>query len=162
MRRYSIKDQVLNVGMPGLITPRPIGGYANGDGVITFKRNSKSFETEVGADGHATVSQLADRSGLFQIKLKQTSPSNAHLASILQLQEAGAATFGACFVTATDLYRQDLAAGLFGVITGWPEDLGRGAKASDQTWEIFVEDLGLVLGAPTFLALLAAPSEAAG
>lgn len=162
MRRYSIKDIFLNVGMPGFIDPRSIGGYANGDGVITFKRNSKSFETEVGADGHATVSQSADRSGIFTIKLKQTSPFNAHLAAILTLQEAGAPTFGACFVSAADLYRQDLAAGLFGVITGWPEDMGRGAKASDQTWEIFVEDLGLVLGAPTFAGLLAAPSEAAG
>lgn len=160
MRRYSIKDVHMNVGMPPTVPTHEVGGYASGDDVIMVKRNSPVFETEVGADGHGTVSQSADRSGTIVLKLKQTSPSNKVLSAILDLQEAGATTFGACFVAATDLYRQDLASGLFGVITKWP-DFGRGSKAADQEWEIWVENLQLVFGAPTFVGLLSAPGEAA-
>jgi hypothetical protein len=139
MRSFSFGNTIV------VINGVEIVEWADGDDVIAIKRLTPSMSHKVGASGSMMVSISSDKSGSFTFKLQQTSPSNKYLNNLLNLQEAGGATFEPVAILFQDTYRQDLATGSIGYITK-PTDVTRGAAANNQEWEIIVERLDLVLG----------------
>ncbi len=59
----------------------PLRGFADGT-FITAERTSDAFSTNVGADGEASRTASADRTGKVTITLQQTSDSNDFLSGL--------------------------------------------------------------------------------
>jgi hypothetical protein len=130
MKAYSIKNGHFIISMLPAVPPHRVGGYAAGDDVMTIEFNDDAVITEVGADGQMTVSFSADESATITLKLAQTSKSNAVLDRCANLQRSvnGALDFAPLVIGYQDVYRQDAAAGAFGVVKKKPP-MKRGKKA---------------------------------
>lgn len=140
MDGYSLVNYVL------LVAGVPITGLAEGDDSISAKRLTDSASHKIGGQGNMVVSFSADRSGEITIKLQHTSPSNAYLKGLVDLQELnGGKGFLPVPVRAQDTYRNDIASGTRGYIKK-PADQQRGEKSTTQEWGIVVENLNLVYG----------------
>jgi hypothetical protein len=136
-------------------------GLSPGDDVIELEREEDAVHTEVGADGKMVVSLNTNKSGTITVKCSQTSPNNAKLLAIADLQAGGPATFVPCSVGFQDPNRQDVAGGMAGVIVKLPK-MVRGVNASQNDWKIKVEDLSMILGNPAIPLLAQGLAAAAG
>jgi hypothetical protein len=134
------------------ITADVLNGTAPGDDTVEFERDEDAFNVEVGSDGTMIVSGNTNKTGTVTVKLSQLSPNNSKFNAMLNLQE-NPPTFSPLSFGFQDSSRQDLAAGLSGVILKAPK-MGRGVKASVQEWKFKVDKLRLVFGNPV-LPLLA-------
>lgn len=82
LQSYSPKDVVVTIaGIPCI-------GFSP-DSFLTIARNVDQVEESVGADGHLSVTNVADRTGEISILLQQTSVSNQAFASAFQQQQDG-------------------------------------------------------------------------
>jgi hypothetical protein len=122
-----------------------ITGWDEGDDVIDIKRLSDSATHKVGAGGEMMVALSADRSAEVTIKLHQSSSSNAYIKRLLDLQEAGAATFAPLPLLFQDTYRQDLAEAS-AVYIKKPSDMKRGKGLNSHEWTFVAERLNLEYG----------------
>jgi len=154
MKAYSFLDTFVNVNLV------PLSGWADGDDVIKITRRADAATDKMGADGKMALALNADRSGEITIKLMQTSPSNAYLNGLANLQAAGPKRFVPVVITFQDSYRQDMGAGALGYIKKLP-DVSRGAGIATQEWTFVVERLDLILGAPAFVGFATALAETA-
>lgn len=75
-----------------------IVGYAN-EQFMEVTRNTDSYVGVVGADGEFMRARSNDRSGIVNITLLQSSPSNDFLAQRLLLDERANAGFGPLYIT---------------------------------------------------------------
>ena len=135
MKEYSFLNTLL------LVNGVEIGGYDEGDDVITLARINDSAAHKVGTDGEMTVSISADRTGGVTFRLMQTSDSNAYLSGLISSQENGA--FVPLFIQFKDTLGGDLGSGTQGYITK-PADMVRGTNANNQEWVINVERLDML------------------
>ena len=137
MQTYSFLSTIL------LVNGVPITGYANGDDVIQGARRVDAFTDVVGADGRMIVSQNADRSGQFTIRLQQESESNIYLNSIFDRAERG------LFLPVSTQFKNVVSGEIIGGSRGYitkPADFARGTVAQDQEWIIVVEDFNVLFG----------------
>ena len=80
----------LNLGTysPGtvnvIINSRTLVGLDDGEFVRTERTNESEFTTRVGALGDFTFQENLDKSGLIIIRMKQLSPDNTFLTSLLE------------------------------------------------------------------------------
>lgn len=82
LQSYSPKDVIVTIaGIPCI-------GFAP-DSFLTIARNVDIVEESVGADGHLSVTNVADQTGEISILLQQTSVSNNAFASSFQAQQDG-------------------------------------------------------------------------
>lgn len=135
MKEYSFLDTLL------LVNGVEIGGFDEGDDVITLERLNDSAAHKIGTDGEMTVSISADRSGTVTFRLMQSSDSNAYLSGLINAQENGA--FVPIFVQFKDTRGNDLGSGTQGYINR-PATMTRGTNANGQEWMITVERLDLL------------------
>lgn len=135
MKEYSFLNTIL------LVNGVEIGGYDEGDDVITLERLSDSAAHKIGTDGEMTVSISADRSGSVRFRLMQTSSSNRLLSGLISSQENGA--FVPVFVQFKDTRGLDLGSGTQGYIPR-PAAMVRGTNATAQEWEIITERLDML------------------
>ena len=135
MKEYSFLDTLL------LVNGVEIGGFDEGDDVISLERLNDSASHKIGTDGEMTVSISADRSGSVTFRLMQSSDSNAYLSGLINAQENGA--FVPIFVQFKDTRGNDLGSGTQGYITR-PASMVRGTNANNQEWVIIVERLDLL------------------
>lgn len=138
MKEYSFLDVLL------LVNGVEIGGFDEGDDVISLERLNDSATHKIGTDGEMTVSISADRSGSVTFRLLQSSDSNFYLSGLINAQENGA--FVPIFVQFKDTRGLDLGSGTQGYITK-PASMIRGTNANSQEWMIVVERLDLLHGA---------------
>lgn len=156
-----------NISFPNghlLINGVELTHFGSDDDVVKFERNADSVTYKVGADGRAVVSHSADKSGMLTVKMQPTSPSNAYLMGLCNLQEGGPGTFVPMAATWQDTHRKDVVAGLPGCIVK-PPDFQRGMDSSgnDMEWKFFFERLDMVPGNPiAFASAGLAAAEAAG
>jgi structural protein KPP10_ORF10 len=122
-----------------------ITGYTAGEDVITVERLADAATHKIGVQGSMYVSLSADKSGRCLLKLSALSSSNSYLESLIALQENGADTFTPISMLFQDTFRQDMGQGSAGYMKKLPA-IKRGEQASDQEWEIIVENLNLVYG----------------
>jgi len=137
MKQYSF----LNVSL--LVNGVEIGGYDEGDDVITLERLADSAAHVISADGIMSVSLSADRSGTLTFRLNQTSSSNAFLSALVSSQENG--LFIPVFMQLKDVVGNDLGIGTQGYIPR-PSMMTRGVNSNAQEWAIVVESLSLIYG----------------
>ena len=135
MKEHSFLDTLL------LVNGVEIGGFDEGDDVISLERLNDSASHKIGTDGEMTVSISADRSGSVTFRLMQSSDSNAYLSGLINAQENGA--FVPIFVQFKDTRGNDLGSGTQGYITR-PASMVRGTNANNQEWVIIVERLDLL------------------
>ena len=135
MKEYSFLDTLL------LVNGVEIGGFDEGDDVITLQRLNDSAAHKIGTDGEMTVSISADRSGSVTFRLMQSSDSNSYLSGLISAQENGA--FVPIFVQCKDTRGGDLGSGTQGYITR-PANMVRGTNAGNQEWVVIVERLDLL------------------
>ena len=135
MKQYSFLNTIL------LVNGVEIGGFDEGDDVITLERLADSASHVVGVDGEMSVSFSADRSGGIGFRLMQTSDSNEYLSGLISSQENGA--FIPIAVQFKDTKGGDLGSGTQGYIPR-PATMVRGNSAQPQEWQIVVERLDLL------------------
>lgn len=148
------------VNIIALVNSVRVSGFAEGDGVLTIERLAKPKIT-VGADGVMVVSFPAGRHGKAVLTLLAESSGNAYLQGLWNLQDAGPSKFVPIQLGVQDSYREDIFAGINGVITD-PPKIERGESAAKQSWEITFEQMKIKIGDPTFAGLATAIAEAAG
>lgn len=137
--------------------------FGSDDDVVKFERLSDNVTYKTGADGKTIISFSADKSGKCTIKLQATSPGNAYLMGLANLQGGGPVTFVPVQVSWQDIYRKDVASGVPGCIVKIP-DFARGMDntGNDMEWVFFFERYDLLIGNPAFIGLATAAAEAAG
>lgn len=135
MKEYSWLNTVM------LVNGVEIGGWDEGDDVITLERLNDSAAHKVGVDGEMTLSISADRSGVARFRLMQTSDSNEFLSGLISAQENGA--FVPIFVQFKDVKGGDFGSGTQGYIPR-PAPMVRGQNANNQEWSIVVERLDMI------------------
>lgn len=139
MKEYSFLNTVL------LVQGVEIGGYDEGDDVITLARRVPSANSKVGTDGEMTLSISADRSGEITFRIEQVSDSNTFLSALVAAQENGA--FVPIALQFRDIKGNDLVSGTQGYLEK-PADMSRGTNSNAQEWKIVVERLDMLhLGA---------------
>jgi len=139
MKDYSFLNTLL------LLNGVTIGGFDEGDDVITLDRLNDSAGHKIGTDGEMSVSLSADRSGEIVFRLMQTSDSNAFLSGLITAQENG--IFVPIFAQFKDTKGGDLGSGTQGYIPK-PAPMSRGNTVGNQEWRIIVERLDMLhLGA---------------
>jgi len=155
-----------NVSFPNghmLVNGVEITHFGSDDDVVKFERLAEQVNYKVGASGTAVLSHSADRSGKCTIKLQPTSPSNAYLMGLVNLQGGGPTTFVPVQVSFQDIYRKDVASGVPGCIIKIPDFVrGMDNTGNDMEWQFFFERYDLLLGNPAFVGLATAAAEAAG
>jgi hypothetical protein len=140
MKSYSPQNIII------LVNGVEIVNFADGDDAISVKKMTDSASHKMGLQGNMEVSISADFSGEVAFKLQKTSPSNAYLKSLLDQQSSlGGVAFVPVFVTALDVLRQDMGIGSFGYIKK-PAEQQFGEHATNQAWDIVVENLEQVYG----------------
>jgi hypothetical protein len=117
--------------------------WGDGNETIGVERRVDSATDKIGNSGEMLVILSADKSGVFSFRIQQTSPSNLYFSTLINGQENGA--FVPIFVQFKDTRGGDLASGTQGYMRKFP-GVARGNDANDQTWQIVVERLDLVLG----------------
>lgn len=158
MKANSMLDVTVVISSPPFVPAHEVSGYADGDDVVMFSRREDAITDKVGARGEMAISRSADKSGELTLKLFQTSPTNAVLNQIHNLQQGRGQKFAPISVLFQDAYRQDRAEGT-GYIKKLPE-VQRGATTATQEWVIVIERLTVLFGDPTFAGLPAALAEA--
>lgn len=142
-----------------LVNNKRVSGFAEGDGVLTVEHLSKP-KVSFGADGVMVVSFPAGKHGKVVLTLLAESSGNAFMQGLYDLQQSGPDKFIPVQLGVKDSYRQDIFAGVNGVITD-PAKFERGETAGKQSWEITFEQIRIVLGDPQFAGLATAIAEAA-
>ena len=110
----------------------PVEGYADGD-FLTITKESDAFTSIVGSDGNVARSKTNDRRATIEIRLMNTSPTNAslsavHLADINAPGGAGIGAFLCVDLNGTSLY----AAGNCWIKRSPDPAFGR--EASERVW----------------------------
>jgi len=137
MKTYSFGNTIV------LIQGQEITEWDEGDDTINIERRADSAIDVMTNDGLMVVALSTNKSGVFSLRLMQTSASNAFLNGLLNAQENG--VFTPTFCQFKDTRGKDLASGTQGYIRKAPP-MARGAGLNSQLWEIVVERLDLILG----------------
>lgn len=117
----------------------PIAGWSDGDG-ISITRESDAFTSKVGLKGNVSRSKTNDNRATIELRLMNTSPTNAALSAIaLADREApGGAGIGAFLCV--DLNGTSLYAAGNCWIKRVPDPVF-GAEASERVWTFEVDEL---------------------
>jgi hypothetical protein len=118
----------------GVVPISSLGGYGEDD-TITWKQSEDSFGTKVGADG--TVTRFANNAKLAEIELTtmQTSPVNALLSGVLQLDTSVGGGAGIMPFSILDLQGTTLLVCSDTWIAGPPE-CPFGKSAQERKWKL--------------------------
>lgn len=145
MKDYSFLNNTM------LINGIAIRDFDEGDDVISISRREDSYTDVVGADGEMFVSQTANRSGQFVIKLQQGSSSATFLSEIFATIEKG--TFQAVDIRFINSVTNELCNAGKGYIVKHA-DIVRGSGHNGSEWTFVAEDMTMFMGAYTESASL--------
>lgn len=110
MGTYSFKNVQCSLSGPGGSISLGQGAGASEEG-ITFAMDEDKDTTTAGADGSIMHSLHAASVGVITVRLLKTSPTNAALNQLYQVQQASAALWGQNQVVINDTIRGDVLAG---------------------------------------------------
>ena len=106
MATYSFKDVVAAINGPGGSTSLASEAGSAQEGITIEAVEDKNVMT-IGADGSVMHSLLATRAATVTIRLLKTSPVNAVLQTMYNLQTQSSATHGKNVITVQDVARGD-------------------------------------------------------
>jgi hypothetical protein len=107
MATYSFKDVTASInGFGGSINLANGAGVAE-EGITIESTNDKNIMT-IGSDGAGMHSLVADESSAVTVRLLKTSPTNAQLQTMYNLQTASSATHGSNVIVINDVSRGDI------------------------------------------------------
>lgn len=107
MATYSFLDVNATLAGPGGVINLAAGAAAAEEGITIEAAEDKNVMT-VGADGQGQHSLVASDAALVTVRLLKTSPVNAKLMAMYELQSASSALWGQNVLTVTDSGRGDL------------------------------------------------------
>ena len=108
MATYSFLSVQATISGPGGLLSLANGAAAAEEG-ITFALDEDKNTKTMGADGAGMHSLHAGRPGTVTVRLLKTSPVNAALMQMYNLQQSTPATWGGNTLTVRDTYRGDVA-----------------------------------------------------
>lgn len=147
MATYSFKDvQASLVGIGGSIN---LGaGAATAEEGITIAATGDKNTMTIGADGQGMHSLHADNSGSVTVRLLKTSPVNAQLQTMFNLQTLSSATHGKNVITVRDSARGD-AIVCTGVAFKKAPDISYAKEGGTVEWGFDAISIVRVLGSGT-------------
>lgn len=122
-----------------------IVGFADGS-FVKVSRQTPSFASKAGADGHVVRTRSRDKRGKIEITLLPSSPSNAYLSTLMQLDEntiGGIGAVGPTFVK--DLNGTTIAAAAESWVTQ-PADIEYSNEPVNRTWTLECADVQMLVG----------------
>ncbi len=128
-----------------VVNKKTIAGFG-GSTFLKASRNEDLWTLVVGADGQWCRVKNANKSGILEITLLQSSPANDVLAAMVNTDEQQGNNAGA--VAFKDASGTAVASGP----VGWVKkvaDIERGKELSESVWQIEVPELTLVPGSNT-------------
>lgn len=144
-KTYSFLSVVAALVGPGGAISLGEGAGASDEG-ISVDSTGEINTMQVGADGSGQHSLHADRSGRLTVRLLKTSPTNALLMSMYNLQTSSPALHGQNTVTITDMNRGDVITARQVAFTKAPS-LSYGKEAGMNEWEFSAVRIDRGLGA---------------
>jgi hypothetical protein len=106
MSTYSFLNVQATIAGPGGAFNIGQGSGVSEEG-ITIERGSDKGTMTIGADGTGMHSLHADKSGTVTVRLLKTSPQNAKLMAMYDLQTASSVLYGQNVITITDTGSSD-------------------------------------------------------
>jgi len=106
MAAYSFVDTVATIAGPGGVISLGAGSGAAEEGITIDQAEDKDRMT-VGADGTVMHSLHADKSGTFTVRLLKTSPVNAQLQAMYDIQTTSSALWGINVIALSQLSMGD-------------------------------------------------------
>ena len=122
----------------GVIFGRPLSGFAEGDDVVKITPMSDKITSKAGADGEVVRSINADDRHTIEIKLLETSPSNAYLNGVQIADEQsgkGILTFSVTNFATGESYTS---------ANAWitkKTEVSKGTNANEVVWTLEAESL---------------------
>lgn len=104
---YSFLNIAATIAGPGGVVNLAYGASVAEEG-ITIEPSTDKNVMQIGADGKGQHSLVADDSCTVNVRLLKTSPTNAALMIMYNLQSASSSAWGTNVITVTDSARQDL------------------------------------------------------
>lgn len=144
-KTYSFLSVVAALVGPGGAISLGEGAGASDEG-ISVDSTGEINTMQVGADGSGQHSLHADRSGRLTVRLLKTSPTNALLMSMYNLQTSSPALHGQNTITITDMNRGDVITARQAAFTKAPS-LSYGKEAGMNEWEFSAVRIDRGLGA---------------
>lgn len=133
----------------------PGGNFAIGNGAasseegITFAYTEDKNTMTIGADGQGMHSLHAGKSGTVTVRLLKTSPMNAALMQMYNLQTANPALHGANTLTVRDTFRGDVAVARECGFKKAPDiTWAKEGGINEWTWDAIYLDETLGVGTP--------------
>jgi hypothetical protein len=120
----------------------PFLGFMDGT-AISVSRSEDSWEMTVGSQGDGARVRKRNRSGVVTLTLQQTSPTNAKLAAIAELDEESGTGTGELFIK--DLLGNDLIVAEIAWIVK-PPDMEYGDTLSGREWNFACHELRMYAG----------------
>jgi hypothetical protein len=148
MPSYSFQDTLCAIAGPGGAFPLGSGSGAAKEG-ITITAASDRNVMLVGADGDGVNSLLADSSSTVTVRLLKTSPVNAALMQMMNLQSGLSSTWGINVITVTNIATGD-ATVLTGCAFKTRPEITYAAEAgvNEWTWDCIGTSMVLGVGTP--------------
>jgi hypothetical protein len=117
----------------------PIEGYADGD-FLTITHEADAFASIVGSDGNVARSKTNDNRATIEIRLMNTSPTNAALSAIYQADKKAPGGAGVGAFLCVDLNGTSLYTGGNAWIRRAPDPVF-GREANERVWTLEVDNL---------------------
>ena len=147
MSTYSFQQVVASIVGPGGNINVGAGAGISADG-ITIETVGQKNNMITGADNSGTHSLISVDASTTTIRILKTSPTNAQLMNMYQLQKLSSATWGANLITLRDSARGDLAI-LAKAAFQNPPNLTYATEAGFNEWIFDVLDTTIILGTGT-------------
>lgn len=144
-KTYSFLSVVAALVGPGGAISLGEGAGASDEG-ISVDSTGEINTMQVGADGSGQHSLHADRSGRLTVRLLKTSPTNALLMAMYNLQTSSPALHGQNTITITDMARGDVITARQVAFTKAPS-LSYGKEAGMNEWDFSAVRIDRGLGA---------------
>lgn len=144
-KTYSFLSVVAALVGPGGAISLGEGAGAADEG-ISIDSTGEINTMQVGADGSGQHSLHADRSGRLTVRLLKTSPTNALLMAMYNLQTSSPTLHGQNTITITDMARGDVITARQAAFTKAPS-LNYGKEAGMNEWEFVAVRIDRGLGA---------------
>lgn len=144
-KTYSFLSVVAALVGPGGAISLGEGAGASDEG-ISIDSTGEINTMQVGADGSGQHSLHADRSGRLTVRLLKTSPTNALLMAMYNLQTSSPALHGQNTITITDMTRGDVITARQVAFTKAPS-LSYGKEAGMNEWDFSAVRIDRGLGA---------------
>lgn len=112
MAAYSFNDVTATITGPGAVGLELAAGSGAADEGISIEMTEDRNKMDIGADGSVMHSLHAGRSGTITCRLQKTSPTNALLMAMYDLQSVASGLWGSNIIVIRQIASGDIATGI--------------------------------------------------